>query len=75
MRKIIHIFGVFADIFYIQKWTKKWYLLALLKSLERQKFNRVNRYHFFAVFQANVLNKDDILAMSRGRFAEKKADI
>ena len=26
---------------------------------------------FFAVFQANVLNKDDILAISRGRFAEK----
>ena len=50
---------------------KKWYLWALLNSLERQKFNRVHRYHFFDVFQANLLKKDDILAITPGRFAEK----
>ena len=68
---MIHILGLFANIFYIQKWAKKWYQIKVLNSSERQKFNRVNGYHFFDVFQANVLNKDDILAISRGRFAEK----
>ena len=72
MRKIIHILGVFANILQIQKWAKKCNLWTVYYSLERQKFNCVHRLHFFAVFQANLLNKDDILAISRGRFAEKK---
>ena len=67
------IFWVVLPTFFTSKnGLKKCNLFALLNSSETHKMNCGNRLHFFAVFQANLLNKDDILAISMGRFAEKK---
>ena len=64
-----------TDILWSQKQETSLYLLALWNSLESHKTGCFNRYKLVAVFQASLLNENDILAIIVGKIEKKVCDI
>ena len=52
---------------------KTWYLLALLNDSDPHQTGCVNRYQLFAVFRANILNKNEISVIIIAKFSENHA--
>ena len=60
----VNFLGNLPTFFTAKNDKKNCNLLALLNSLEAYKINCGNRYQLFSVFQANLLNENEILAIT-----------